>query len=436
MKILIKQARIVDPSSPFNGQTADLLIIDGLISSIGNFSDGSVERSSEKSQDTHASQPSDLVIDQPGLCVSPGWTDIFANFGDPGYEFRETLETGAAAAAKGGYTDVMIIPNTNPTIHNKAGVEYIVHKTGSMAVSIHPVGAITRNVDGKELAEMYDMRASGAVAFSDGTRSIQSAGLLVKALQYVKTFKGILIQLPDDQSINPQGLMNEGVVSTRLGLPGKPAMAEELIVARDIELAEYAGSRIHFTGISTRRSLNYIREAKKRGLDVTCSVTPYHLFFSEEDLTAYDTNLKVNPPLRSLDDRSAMREGIADGTVDCIASHHLPHEYDSKVLEFEYAKFGMTGLETVYGVLKTAMPDVSEERWVDLLSINPRKLFGLRVNTIDEGSKASITVFSPDTPWIVQPADLRSKSKNNPFVGKQLTGKVIGIINKNQVSLA
>ncbi|MET0635192.1 MAG: dihydroorotase [Chitinophagaceae bacterium] len=414
--ILIKQAKIVDPSSPFNGKTADIFIEDGKISRIGD----------------PGTDVADETIDQPGLQVSPGWMDIFANFGDPGYEFRETLETGAAAAAAGGYTDVMVIPNTNPSIHNKAGVEYIVHKTASLPVTIHPIGAITRGTEGKELAEMYDMKASGAIAFSDGTRSIQSAGLLVKALQYVKAFKGILIQLPDDHSINPQGLMNESVVSTRLGLPGKPGMAEELIVARDIELAQYAGSRIHFTGISTARSLQYIREAKKSGLDITCSVTPYHLFFSEDDLHNYDTNLKVNPPLRSSADRNTLREGILDGTVDCIASHHLPHEYDSKVLEFEYAKFGMAGLETTFAALMTSIPSLSTERCIELLCLAPRRLFSLPTQGIREKAEASLTLFNPTANWKVNAADLKSKSRNNPFVNRELKGKVIGIIHQNK----
>lgn len=419
MKILIKQAKIVDPSSPFNGQSADLFIEDGKLARIGNL--GSLQ--------------ADETIDRQGLQVSPGWMDIFSNFGDPGYEFRETLESGAAAAAAGGYTDIMVIPNTSPTIHNKASVEYIVHKTVALPVTIHPIGAVTRNTEGRELAEMYDMKASGAIAFSDGTKSIQSAGLLVKALQYINAFNGVLIQLPDDHSINPQGLMNESVVSTRLGLPGKPAMAEELFISRDIELARYANSRIHFTGVSTRKSLDYIRKAKQEGLQVTCSVTPYHLFFCEEDLQTYDTNLKVNPPLRSKADRDALREGLADGTIECIASHHLPHEYDSKVLEFEYAKFGMAGLETTFSALNTAMPSLDITRLTDLLSNGPRRIFGLQVNTITEGQTASLTLFDPSADWTVQGSDTKSKSKNNPFINRELKGRVIGTIHKNRLNL-
>jgi dihydroorotase len=413
MKLLIKQARIVDPNSSLNGQITDIFIDNGIISGLGS----------------ESNQSADKVISISGLHVSPGWVDVFANFGDPGYEYKETLESGSAAAAEGGYTDVMVIPNTNPCVHNKSNVEYIVQKSKSLPVTVHPIGAITKNTEGKELAEMYDMKASGAIAFSDGTNSVQSSGLLLKALQYIRTFEGILIQLPDDKSINPHGLINEGIVSTRLGLPGKPSMAEELIVARDIELARYAESKLHFTGVTSKKSLDYIRKAKQSGLAISCSVTPYQLFFSDEDMHDYDTNLKVNPPLRPREDVDALRQGISDGTIDCIATHHLPHEFDSKVLEFEYAKYGMIGLETAYAVVRTAMPSVSNERWIELMSINPRKLFGMEAATIKKGNKASLTLFDPEKKWRLEEKNILSKSKNSPFIGKELGGKALGIVN-------
>lgn len=419
MKILIKQARIIDPNSPHNGHTADILIENGLISQIDN----------------NLNQDADQVISLEGLCVSPGWVDVFANFADPGYEYKETLETGAAAAAAGGYTDVLIIPNTNPVLHNKAAVEYVVHKGQHLPVTIHPIGAITRNTEGKELAEMYDMKWSGAVAFSDGTNCVQSAGLLVKALQYVKAFDGILIQVPDDKSVNPPGLINEGIVSTQLGLPGKPAMAEELIVERDISLAEYTDSKLHLTGISTRKSAGYVRKGKESGIAVTCSVTPYHLFLCDEDMSSYNTHLKVNPPLRTKEDRKALQEAVLNGTVDCLATHHLPHEIDSKVIEFEYAKFGMNGLQTAFAVLKTAIPGISAERCVELLAVNPRKIFSLEKASVAKGNKAKLTLFQPDASWTFTAEMIRSKSANTPFTGQTFTGKVAGIINGDKLAI-
>lgn len=412
MKVLIQQVQIVDPSSPFHGKKQDILIDAGVIADI----------------QPAITVSTDKIIKGNDLHISAGWVDIFSNFADPGYEQKETLETGAAAAAAGGYTDVFLIPNTKPVIDSKSQAEYISRRSASLPAAVHPIGAVSKGTEGKDLAEMYDMRASGAVAFSDGLNPVQSAGILLKALQYVKAFEGVIIQIPDDKSVGANGLIHEGIVSTRLGLPGKPMMAEELLVARDIKLARYAESRLHFTGVTSPKSLEYIRRAKDAGLAVTCSVTPYHLFFSDEDLQQYDTNLKVYPPLRTKADVEIIRSAVADGTVDCIASHHLPHEYDSKVLEFEYAKNGMTGLETAYSACKSAMPGLSEQRWVELVSINPRKIFGLEVPVIQKGSRACVTIFEPGSPITVSATFFRSKSKNSAFTGKTLNGKVTGTI--------
>ena len=412
MTILIKQAKIVDPSSSFNGRTADIFIENGVIQKINS----------------SLNEKADQVIKEDNLHVSPGWVDPFAHFADPGFENKETIETGAKAAIAGGFTDVFLIPNTNPAVHDKSMVEYIVQKAKSQSLNIFPIGAITKNTDGRELAEMYDMKMSGAKAFSDGINSVQTAGIFLKALQYVKAFNGIIIQVPDDKSINPQGLMNEGIISTQLGMPGKPSIAEELIVERDIKLALYADSKIHFTGISTGCSLEQIKNAKENNGQISCSVTPYHLFFCDEELVQYDTNLKVNPPLRNTTDRDAIRKGISDGIIDCIATHHLPHEKDCKILEFENARNGMIGLETAYAVIRTAMPEITQETWVNLLSVNTRKIFQLTSAQIVEGNNATITLFNPDVKWTVTEKNIFSKSKNSPFLGRELTGKALGTL--------
>jgi len=416
MDILVRQVRVIDPSSPFHQQKVDILIQNGTVSQIG-----SVEIKADKE------------ISIPDLCVSPGWADVFAHFNDPGFEFKETLETGATAAASGGYTDVMVVPNTSPSLHNKSGIEYIVQKSKALPITIYPIGAITKNVEGKELAEMYDMNSSGAVAFSDGTSTVQSSGLLMKALQYIKAVNKTIIQVPDDKTISATGLMNEGIASTKLGLPGKPAIAEELMIQRDIELAKYTGSKIHITGISSAKAVELIKEAKQQGVNVTVSVTPYHLCFSDEDLVQYDPNLKVNPPLRTTADRDALRRAVQDGTIDCIASHHLPQDSDHKIVEFEYADYGMVGLETSFAIIRTCLPDLQLERIIELLSFNPRSIFDLPAISIDKNQKACLSLFLPDQEWTVK--TLKSRSKNSPFIGKQLTGKPVGIINKDRVFL-
>lgn len=419
MNIIIKQAKIIDPTSPHNGKIADIHIANGKIVSIGK----------------NISAKGAKTVEQKGLHVSPGWFDLFSDFADPGFEFRETLETGAAAAAAGGYTDVCIVPNTKPAVDQKSVVEYIVQKAKHLPVTVHPLGSITRNAEGKELAEMYDMKLSGAVAFSDGKNSLQSAGILVKALQYVKSFDGVLIQVPDDKTISPNGLMNEGITSTQMGLAGRPEIAEEIAVAGNIKLAAYAGSNLHLTGISTAASLKLVKEARQNKTGVTCSAIPYNLVFADEDLTTYDTNLKVNPPLRNKKDRKALQKAVAEGLVDCIATHHFPQDKDHKIVEFEYAKNGMVSLQTAYAVVNTALPGISQEKWVELLAINARKILNIPVPSVVEGAEASLTLFLPLQEWTFEDSHILSLSKNSPFIGKKFTGKPLGIYHKGLLTL-
>lgn len=419
MKLLLKQVTIVDTSSPYNGSIKDILITNGII---------------EKVEDSIVDSDAQ-VIEEDRMMVSNGWVDIFSHFNDPGFEYKETIETGVFSAAAGGFTHVFVLPNTQPEVSNKTAVEYIVQKSAHLPVSISPIGSISKNIEGKELSEMYDMHQSGAIAFSDGLQPVQTPGLLLKALQYLKAIDGVLIQLPIDKSIAKFGLINEGITSTRLGLPGIPAIAEELIVTRDIELGKYTGSKLHITGVSTAKSLQIIKEAKADGVYVTCSATPYHLAFCDEDLIDYDTNLKTDPPLRSREDMMALRDGIVDGTIDCIASHHLPQNWDNKTCEFEYAAPGMIGLETAYLVFNHIFPHIATTRLIDLFCNNARKIFSVVKHVIKEREAADLTLFIKEDNVIYKKETIKSKSKNSPFINKELKGKVVGVINKDKVYL-
>ena len=414
MNVLIKRARIFRQEKGSEGRQQDILIRDGIIEKI---------ESSIISDDAH-------VINGEGLCVSSGWVDIFAHLEDPGHDHRETIQSGSLAGASGGFTDLMLLPNTRPVIDCKSQIEYIRSKSAAVIPNLHPIGSISKGNMGKELAEMYEMQSSGAPAFSDGLQPVQHAGLMLKALQYVTAKKSILIQLPDDQSIQPSGLMHEGLVSTTMGLPGKPALAEELMVSRDIGLLRYTESRLHLTGISSAASVELIRQAKKQGLDISCSVTPYHLYFKDEDLSQYDTNLKVNPPLRSETDRLALIQAVREGIIDCITSHHLPRHRDEKECEFQLAETGMSGLESVFGASNHILGD--PRLLTEMLCYGPRRIFNLPAPEIAPGNPALLTIFNPEAEWTFDLSSARSKSLNNAFIGKKMKGKVIGVINGNK----
>ncbi len=408
MTFLIKQARIICSSSSFNGTKKDILIENGLIKEISNSIDVNP----------------DSIIDLANTYVSLGWIDIFADFGSPGFEQNETFESGSKVAASGGFTDVMLIPNTNPAVCGRSQIDYLLSK--KLNINVHPIGAVSKNIEGKELTEMYDMHSGGAVAFSDGTNSIQNTGLMLKALQYVIPVNSTIIQIPDDVSVSPKGVMNEGITSTKIGLSGKPALSEELMIYRDIELLKYTNSKLHITGVSTKKGLQIIRSAKDEGLNITCSVTPYHCFFCDEDLESYNPDLKLNPPLRSREDMLALRQGIIDGTIDCIASHHLPIHADEKEKEFEYAKNGMAAMQVVYSTINSFVKD--QNRIVELLT-NGRKIFGIPEPLIEVGKPACLTIFNPNESYIFTSERNHSLSNNNAFKNIELKGRVIGIQN-------
>lgn len=420
MQVHICKARISDTRSQHHGKVMDLLVEDGIITRIA----ASIKTTA------------DVVIAVEGLCVSPGWVDVFADYREPGFEHKETIETGLAAAAAGGFTDVLLAPNTQPAVSSKSVVQYVQHKAAGNVVNLHPIGAATRNTEGKELAEMLDMRANGAIAFSDGWKPMQGSGIMLKVLEYVTAFDGVVMQIPVDAALAEGGLMNEGEVSTALGMAGIPELAETLMVYRDIELVRYTGSRLHITGVSTAATVAMVRKAKADGLAVTCSVTPYHLAQTEDALRGYDSAWKVSPPLRGNDDRLALIAALADGTIDCIATHHRPHEWDAKAKELEYAAEGMAIQECAAGILWEALKNETDtDRLIHALSVAPRSIFGLPEAGIEKGSKASLTLFTTTGKHTLHKTHAKSAAFNNPWLGKEMSGKVVGTINNNKINL-
>jgi dihydroorotase len=419
MTILLRQVKIADQHSPYNGQVKDILLQDAVLVSIQDHYEGKA----------------DQILDYPGTIVSLGWVDPFTHFCDPGYEHRETLKTGAAAAQAGGFTTVFVVPNTQPVMDNKTQVNYIVQQQQHLPIEILPIGALSKKIEGKDLAEMIDMHQAGAVASSDGLYPVQSNLLFLKALQYVKTFDGVVIQMPIDKSMGAVGLMNEGITSTQIGLPGIPAIAEELMIARDIELLKYTNSKLHITGVSTAKGIALIEAGKKAGLALTCSVTPYHLYFNETDLNTYDTLLKVYPPLRTKADQAALQDAVERGVVDCISSHHQPQDWDGKTIEFEYAKAGIACIETTYATINHLFPKLKDEAIANLLSNHARQIFNLGSNTIKEEQKVDLTLFNRTNSFTPTKATSKSKSVNNPFLDKAFNGTVIGTYSKGQLHL-
>ena len=417
MTILVRQALIKDNNSSHNNTVKDILIADGVILEIAG----------------KVNTKADHVIESASLTVSPGWVDIFTVGTDPGFEFKDDLRSLAQSAASGGYTHVFVSPNTNPVTQSKTGIEYVMGGSAQLACAIHPIGAVTKNTEGKELTEMFDMHASGAVAFGDGTKPIQSAGLLIKALQYVSAFNGIILQIPDDHSVAPHGQMHEGIISTQIGLPGKPALSEEIMVARDIEIARYTKSKLHITGVSLATSVDMIKKAKKEGVNISSSVALHHLVFTDKDIVGYNTNLKVNPPLRPDHDRKALIKAVKDGIVDCITTHHTAQHKDAKICEFEYAGNGTLGLEAAYGILGTT--GLTQDEILSSISQKPRELFQIN-GKIETGEEVDITVFDPSVNSTFDIGQNKSKSSNLAYLGLPIKGKVIGTLFKKHFTKA
>ncbi len=412
MKLLLKGARVIDPSRNLDAPM-DVLVEDGKIA-------GCKPGIKAPSGAT--------VLDLAGMIVVPGLIDMHTHLREPGYEYRETVASGAAAAVAGGFTSIACMPNTRPVNDNRSVTEFILRKAAEANLAnIYPIGAISMNSDGKQMTEFWDLREAGIVALSDDGNPVMDAALMRRAMEYADSLNLPVIQHCEDKNLSAGGLMNEGYPSTLLGLPGIPAIAEEIMVARDILIAEYTGTRIHFAHVSTAGSVRLIRDAKKRGLQVTAETAPHYFTLTDESLRDYDTNYKVSPPLRGKTDVSAVKEGLADGTLDAIACDHAPHGRTDKEVEFEYAANGISGLETSLG-LSLSLVHEGVLSWPELIakmSCNPARILNLPKGTLVKGADADITVIHPELAWSVDAAAFHSLGKNSPFSGRKLKGRAV-----------
>ena len=415
--LLYKNVRIVTADKGVSAPQ-DILIENGIITEIG--------------ANLSPNLPNTTIVQSPNAHVSIGWMDVGVYVCDPGYEHREDVYSAAKAAAAGGFSAIATMPNTHPAIHSKSEIVYLKSKSAGLPVDFYPIGAVSVDCAGKDIAELYDMHTAGAVAFTDGSSAVQDAGLLLRTMQYATAFNGLIINRPYHKGIASGGQMHEGIVSTSLGLKGIPALSEHLMVQRDLSLLEYAGdaARLHLHLVSTAQSVAMIRTAKGQGLKVTASVALSSLCYTDTALamevgaSPFDTNLKTMPPLRAQTDVDALIDGVLDGTIDFICTNHSPWDEESKNLEFPYAAFGMTGLETAYPMYNMFLAHrIPIERFVDAIAVKPRQLLGLPVPEIKKGAPARFTVFSPDETWTVSASAMCSKSLNTPLLGKEVRGK-------------
>jgi dihydroorotase len=416
MNTIIRDAKIIDSESPFHNQTVDILIVDGSIKKIGT-SLPNTENTTEVKLDN--------------LHVSQGWFDSSVSLGEPGFEERETIANGLDVAARSGFTAIALQPNSYPIIDNQSQINFVKSKAYGYATQLFPIGALTKGSDGKDMTELFDMKNAGAVAFGDYNKSLDNANLLKIALQYVQDFDGLVIAFAEDSNIKGSGVANEGIVSTRLGLKGIPNLAEELQIARNFFLLEYTGGKLHIPTISTAKAVQLIKDAKAKGLNVTCSVAVHHLALTDSTLEGFDTRYKVSPPLRTEIDRKALLAGILDNTIDMITSDHNPIDIEHKKMEFDLAKNGTIGLESAFGALLTVLP---LEKVIEKLTAG-KATFGIESQTIAEGSKANITLFNPNGKSKFTKENILSKSKNSAFLGIEINGKAYGIYNQGKLVL-
>ncbi len=417
MNVLIKSATIIDKSSPFHLQKKDISIKNGVIVKIAS----SIKRTDNINE-----------IDLKNLHVSQGWFDSSVCFGEPGYEERETIENGLRTASKSGFTAVAVNPYTYPVVDNKSAIEFIKNKATGNTTELYPIGNLTKGGESKDMAELFDMKNSGAIAFGDYNKPVSNANLLKIALQYAQIFDGLILSFPQDNSIAGNGLVNEEKNSTRLGLVGIPALSEEMQIARDLFILEYTGGKLHIPTISTVKSVKLIKDAKKKGLNVTCSVTAHHLILTDDELVDFDSNTKVLPPLRTSKDNKALINGLRNGVIDMITSDHNPIDIEHKKVEYSNAKYGTIGLESLFGAVNKS---VGLETLIECLTTKPRNRFNIEGSCIKEGEIANITLFNPESEYNFTTENVISASKNAIFVNKKLNGIVYGVISNNKVIL-
>ena len=416
MKIVLKNATIVDPISEFHQQKLDIEITAGVLTQIAS---------------SIATTPEDKVIELANLHVSPGWFDSSVSFGEPGYEERETIANGLHVAAKSGFTSIALQPNTLPLLDNQSQIQFVINKAQGFATELYPIGSFTKESAGKDMAELFDMKNAGAIAFGDYAKNIDDVNLIKIGLQYLQDLDSLAVLFCQDHNLKGKGIANEGPTATQLGLKGIPNLAEEIQVARALGIAEYTGGKIHIPTLSTAKSVQLIQEAKAKGIRVSCSVSVHHLVLNDSCLVGFDSRYKVSPPLRAEADRLALIEGVLNGTIDCICSDHNPMDTEHKNVEFDLAKDGTIGLESAFGALLTVLPLAVV---LDKLTAGKR-VFGLPDSTIEVGTKANLSLFNPDETWVFDSTHIRSKSKNAALLDVNMKGRAYGIVNQGQLVL-
>jgi dihydroorotase len=414
MKILIQAAKILDTNSPFHKKEKNVLLQNGRIAEIGD-----------------KNYQADKVIKAEGMILSTGWFDLGTFIGDPGLEHKEDLESGAKAAVAGGFSEIAVLPNTAPSIQTKNDVNYLARGNDNRLLQVHALASVTKNNKGEELTEMIDLHEAGAVGFTDGLKPVWHTDIFLKSLQYLQKFNGVLIDHPEDIWLNMFGQMHEGLQSTMLGLKGMPRIAEEVAISRNLKLLNYAGGRLHLSRLSTTKSVGLIRTAKNK-MNVTCDIASYQPLLNDSMLAGFDTNYKVNPPLREKADAEALIKGLNDGTIDVICSGHVPQDDESKSIEFDHADAGIINLQTFASNLVALSENVSWETLIEKITINPRTVLNLEAPVIDVEAKANLTLLDPHATWTLDEETNLSKSKNSPWFGQTLTGKAVAVFNNNR----